>query len=179
MHPLAHPDHHMPRQPDGAPWCPHRIATLLATHIGLHRCTAILSFDGHGVSGHHNHRALYHGVKLHVADTGVPAFALVSVPLWRKYIAHVDVCLLPAGAIAFVASPEHVRLAVRAMKEHRSQMVWFRWLYVWLSRYMVVNQFVRIGGGDGVVRRRALFSTLQQCGTVRHRMTGDASSTPS
>ncbi|KAL7279322.1 hypothetical protein ACG7TL_007163 [Trametes sanguinea] len=32
--------------------------------------------------------------------------------------------------------------ALRAMMQHRSQLVWFRWLYVSFSRYMWVNEWV-------------------------------------
>lgn len=36
------------------------------------------------------------------------------------------------------------RRVVRAMKKHNSQMVWFRYLYVMFSRYMVINTLRRI-----------------------------------
>ncbi len=32
-----------------------------------------------------------------------------------------------------------VRAALAAMRAHRSQWVWFRWLFLWLSRYTYVN----------------------------------------
>ena len=34
--------------------------------------------------------------------------------------------------------------AIRAMLEHRSQLIWFRWLYVSFSRYMWVNDWIEI-----------------------------------
>jgi N-acetylglucosaminylphosphatidylinositol deacetylase len=40
--------------------------------------------------------------------------------------------------------------ALRAMREHWSQLVWFRWLYVSFSRYMWVNEWVEIAIEDGV-----------------------------
>jgi len=44
----------------------------------------------------------------------------------------------------FVAGVRAYLRAMRAMHEHRSQLVWFRRLYVLLSRYMWVNEWVEI-----------------------------------
>ncbi|CDO70513.1 hypothetical protein BN946_scf184569.g56 [Trametes cinnabarina] len=38
--------------------------------------------------------------------------------------------------------------ALSAMMQHRSQLVWFRWLYVSFSRYMWVNEWVEIDNWD-------------------------------
>jgi len=34
--------------------------------------------------------------------------------------------------------------ALRAMRQHWSQLVWFRWLYVLFSKYMWVNEWVEV-----------------------------------
>lgn len=44
----------------------------------------------------------------------------------------------------FISNHERYLTAVAAMKKHRSQLVWFRWLYVAFSRYMWVNEWVEI-----------------------------------
>lgn len=44
----------------------------------------------------------------------------------------------------FVAGFSHYLSALRAMRKHRSQLVWFRWLYVAFSRYMWVNEWDQI-----------------------------------
>ncbi|CCL99213.1 uncharacterized protein FIBRA_01228 [Fibroporia radiculosa] len=44
----------------------------------------------------------------------------------------------------FVSSVTEYTRALRAMTEHRSQLVWFRWLYVAFSRYMWVNEWVEV-----------------------------------
>ena len=36
------------------------------------------------------------------------------------------------------------RRVTRAMKQHKSQMVWFRYLYIMFSRYMVINTLRKI-----------------------------------
>ncbi|EMD35437.1 hypothetical protein CERSUDRAFT_116200 [Gelatoporia subvermispora B] len=49
-----------------------------------------------------------------------------------------------SGAPAFVSGVREYRAALRAMQQHRSQLVWFRWLYVIFSRYMWANEWVAI-----------------------------------
>ncbi|EEB97029.1 hypothetical protein MPER_03735, partial [Moniliophthora perniciosa FA553] len=44
----------------------------------------------------------------------------------------------------FVAGIDDYLTALRAMKQHWSQLVWFRWLNVMFSRYMWVNEWVEI-----------------------------------
>lgn len=44
----------------------------------------------------------------------------------------------------FLSSWSEYLLALRAMRQHNSQLVWFRWLYVAFSRYMWVNTWEMI-----------------------------------
>ena len=40
----------------------------------------------------------------------------------------------------FLSGPSELTVAQSAMtKAHVSQMVWFRWGYIWFSRYMMIN----------------------------------------
>ena len=48
-----------------------------------------------------------------------------------------------------VSGAGEYRTALRAMMQHRSQLVWFRWLYVAFSRYMWVNEWVEVDFGRG------------------------------
>ena len=103
----------------------------------------VVTFDKAGVSGHSNHTALYAAIqKLHKSGRMVdrPVFILESVNLVRKYTSLLDV---PYSSISspptFVNSPWQVVQSVRAMMAHKSQLVWFRKLYVLFSRYMYVN----------------------------------------
>ena len=50
----------------------------------------------------------------------------------------------PLGVPVFVSGVDGYKTALRAMKEHKSQLVWFRWLYVSFSRYMWVNEWVEL-----------------------------------
>ena len=45
---------------------------------------------------------------------------------------------------AFISGWAEYKTAVRAMLRHKSQMVWFRWLYVAFSRYMWVNEWFEV-----------------------------------
>ncbi|KAI5807018.1 putative deacetylase LmbE-like domain-containing protein [Geopyxis carbonaria] len=111
----------------------------------------VLTFDELGVSGHVNHISLLAGARA----TGREVWTLRSVGVVRKYSAALDVAttLWLAGGSGggsgggtgskgwvFVSGWAGVRTAQRAMTAaHVSQMRWFRWGWIWGSRYMVVN----------------------------------------
>ncbi|TPX37701.1 hypothetical protein SmJEL517_g00732 [Synchytrium microbalum] len=154
-------------------WKPERISELLNQHISRMKngCRAIITFDDYGVSGHANHRALFHGAQLYMSSPNKknpppPAYSLTSIPLYRKFTSHLDLIysaaplrnlftaqsspipipfakdeLLP---VLFVSTSEQYRVSVGAMLKHASQMVWFRWLYITFSRYMVVNDLKKV-----------------------------------
>jgi N-acetylglucosaminylphosphatidylinositol deacetylase len=44
----------------------------------------------------------------------------------------------------FISGISGYAVAIRAMREHASQLVWFRYLYVAFSRYMWVNEWVEV-----------------------------------
>ncbi|KAF5368938.1 hypothetical protein D9758_002919 [Tetrapyrgos nigripes] len=50
----------------------------------------------------------------------------------------------PNSIPVFVSGMKEYLTALRAMKEHWSQLVWFRWLNVMFSRYMWVNEWVEV-----------------------------------
>ena len=97
----------------------------------------------------------------HQSEPKPRLFTLVTVPLAAKYTG----LLAPLKyrspiAISFGGSTtpkaEDLREAIavsswtgyarahRAMRQHWSQLVWFRWLYVVFSRYMWVNEWVEL-----------------------------------
>ncbi|KAK4187171.1 putative N-acetylglucosaminyl-phosphatidylinositol de-N-acetylase [Podospora australis] len=126
----------------------------------------LITFDSGGVSSHPNHISLFHGAKKFVAElvAGKPGwkppvdlYTLTSVPMIRKYSAFLD---LPAtlaswafgadkrdkkrpGGLVFVNGPGghgSFTTAWKAMTTaHKSQMVWFRYGWISLSRYMYMN----------------------------------------
>ena len=126
----------------------------------------LVTFDAGGVSGHPNHISLYHGAKTFVETlvAGKPGWAppvdlytLTTVPLVRKYTAFLDGLLTLAswavgadksdkkrpGGLVFLnglAGHGSIGTARTAMiSAHKSQMVWFRYGWISMSRYMYIN----------------------------------------
>lgn len=127
---------------------------------------AIVTFDATGVSAHPNHKSLYHGAHAFLKalmhrHTGwecpVKLYTLTTTTIIRKYISLLDAPATIVGAIMrkkelgsfptpllFVSSPVGYRRAQTAMTTaHQSQMRWFRWGWISLSRYMVINDLKR------------------------------------
>ncbi|KAK4650910.1 N-acetylglucosaminyl-phosphatidylinositol de-N-acetylase [Podospora pseudocomata] len=126
----------------------------------------LITFDAGGVSSHPNHISLYHGAKEFVGAlvagkagwaSPVDLYTLTTVPIARKYSAFLDV--LPTllswaigagkrdkkhpGGLVFLnglAGHGSFTTAWKAMTTaHKSQMVWFRYGWITLSRYMYIN----------------------------------------
>ena len=81
--------------------------------------------------------------------TGVFGGAFARFSMWLKIIVKgLPVANLFTGgwepAPIFVSGAEQYIRGVSAMKQHRSQMVWFRWLNVFFSRYMWVNEWKEV-----------------------------------
>ncbi|NXE87321.1 PIGL acetylase, partial [Menura novaehollandiae] len=131
-------------------WDTQLLATIVLKHIEAKNINLVVTFDAGGVSGHANHISLYTAVRYKCCCfeifilflfVGCHVLVLESVNLFRKYISFLDVpisCLLPRDAL-FILTEEETEQAKRAMWCHRSQLLWFRHLYVLCSRYLVVN----------------------------------------
>ena len=128
----------------------------------------LITFDAGGVSGHRNHISLYHGAVawlrgLMKGKTGwenpVALYTLTSINIVRKYMSVLDApltiisCVLQSmqsarkrgkkelpSQIMFLSDWLYYNKAQQAMtRAHQSQMVWFRWGWIGIGRYMVVN----------------------------------------
>ncbi|KAL2075138.1 hypothetical protein VTL71DRAFT_80 [Oculimacula yallundae] len=122
----------------------------------------LITFDNTGVSSHPNHISLFHGARHFISSLihnrpgwGCPVdlYTLTSVNVMRKYISFFDSIISLLVIIAskkvmdehpspllFLSGVEDVRIAQKAMTTaHKSQMRWFRWGWIGLSRYMMVN----------------------------------------
>nr|XP_046267020.1 N-acetylglucosaminyl-phosphatidylinositol de-N-acetylase [Scatophagus argus] len=136
-----------------AEWRISLVSSVIVKHMRAHSFNMVLTFDGRGVSGHANHIAIHKAVS-HLASTGqVPndccLLSLVTVGLLRKYFSFLELplsCLLPSSLCCFVGSQGY-RQAKNAMFCHRTQLLWFRYLYIAFSRYMFVNTFQMIPQG--------------------------------
>ncbi|XP_026184105.1 N-acetylglucosaminyl-phosphatidylinositol de-N-acetylase [Mastacembelus armatus] len=136
-----------------AEWSVSLVSSLIEKHIRTHSFNMVLTFDGRGVSGHANHTAIHKAVS-HLAFTGqVPndccLLSLVTVGLLRKYISFLELplsWLLPSCLCCIIGSQGY-RQAKAAMLCHRTQLLWFRYLYITFSRYMFINTFQMIPQG--------------------------------
>lgn len=129
----------------------------------------LITFDEGGVSGHPNHISLLHGcttflktlMQRHTGwENPVKLYTLTSVNIVRKYSSILDsaasVLATVLGSkekgafpnpLLMVSSPGDVRKAQQAMTNaHVSQMRWFRWGWIGISRYMVVNDLKKRKG---------------------------------
>jgi N-acetylglucosaminylphosphatidylinositol deacetylase len=122
----------------------------------------LITFDKSGVSSHPNHISLFHGARHFITSLihnrpgwGCPVdlYTLTSISILRKYTSFFDslISILfvfvqkkskgeHPSPLLFLSGPQEVRAAQMAMTiAHKSQMRWFRWGWIGLSRYMVVN----------------------------------------
>jgi N-acetylglucosaminylphosphatidylinositol deacetylase len=104
----------------------------------------IITFDDKGVSGHLNHIAV--SMACRALPSNIDVYHLRSVPTWHKYAAILDLfnpALISGDAfsVKYINNPQGIYLVQKAMRlGHKSQMLWFRWLYILFSRYMIINE---------------------------------------
>ena len=103
----------------------------------------ILTFDAMGVSGHVNHTACYMGLKHCIEHELLPSnircFELESVSRVRKYSGWFDVFVSLQSARSCILDTREWWQLQCAMRKHKSQLLWYRLLYMAFSRYMVMN----------------------------------------
>ena len=131
----------------------------------------LITFDAHGISSHPNHVSLHHGARHWLSSfmagksgwrCPVDLYTLTTTNMLRKYISAFDapVTMAMAGwraagmaqkkrneappGLLFLSGYEQYRRGQSAMvKAHKSQMRWFRWGWIGIGRYMVVNDLKR------------------------------------
>lgn len=125
-------------------WKEEHINGIIEPILREKQISAIITFDDYGVSGHSNHKSISRAVKQ--LKGKVRIFQLNSVPIYRKFNILLDLPLsvIDSHMITVVASIQDFLLGYRAMLQHKSQLVWFRRLYILFSRYMWINQLTEI-----------------------------------
>lgn len=133
---------------------------------------AVITFDRDGVSYHPNHCAIYYAtaslclagylpkskwtflLSCHCNNSlSFPSdckiLTLDSVNICRKYLSIFDLVIsLLLSTNWCVLSWKNVNIVRKAMRQHKSQMLWFRQLYIMFSRYMVINTLREINVSD-------------------------------
>lgn len=131
-------------------WNRQYIAEIVSNIINLKNISLVISFDKDGISSHPNHQDVYHGISSIYKDlskNNSTFITLTSVSLFRKYLSFFDIpltlidySLQVSHLLVTLSFSDYTRL-VKVLLNHRSQMVWFRWLYAIFSRYMFINTF--------------------------------------
>jgi N-acetylglucosaminylphosphatidylinositol deacetylase len=125
----------------------------------------LITFDSQGVSSHANHISLYYGAlhwlqQINQTGAAVTLYSLSTTNIIRKYMSLLDSPFSVLSAVlqrSRVRSPDSLperllflsdvtgyRRAQKAMTNgHVSQMLWFRWGWIGLSRYIYVNDLKR------------------------------------
>lgn len=125
---------------DGKDWNPEKIYLRLLWAYILRPFDVLMTFDEKGVSGHKNHISCYKGARLFLrVHNNVKGAILESKNLFRKYI--VDTKF---SKVSSTVSFRMYMAPVKMMLFHRSQMVWFRYLYILFSNFMSYNDFTVI-----------------------------------
>ena len=108
------------------------VERFVQPEVEKHAPDFVVTFDDWGISGHPNHRSLGR-MKL---DSKV--LHLHSTNVLSKY--NILSILFPrSDSLVFLSPPW---FAFRAMQHHRSQMLWFRYLYLLFSRYTILNELI-------------------------------------
>lgn len=128
-------------------WSHHVIINLVKTFMENQHFDRIITFDDYGISGHINHRSIYNALKdaKILGDLEGPIFSLRSIPVAQKF-ASLPEALFTAltqsrtqKKLVLLSSPLGYLDGIAAMSSHRSQLVWYRYLYLIFSRYMFIN----------------------------------------
>lgn len=116
--------------------------------------STIITFDEFGVSGHPNHVAVHDAVRLAKSSMppGLIFLQLHTRSIITKYVGLAS--LLPyltwrnpnhgRYSFAVLIPPQHVARSTAAMERHRSQLVWFRYLFVIFSSYTFVDELTEL-----------------------------------
>ncbi|XP_062844741.1 N-acetylglucosaminyl-phosphatidylinositol de-N-acetylase [Trichomycterus rosablanca] len=130
-----------------AVWSIALTSSLIHKHITTYSINLVLTFDEGGVSGHANHIAIYKALS-HLAFVGrIPegcqVLSLQTISILRKYLSVLELPFswLLSTHFCCIIGPNEYKKAKEAMLCHRSQLLWFRRLYILLSRYMFINTF--------------------------------------
>lgn len=146
-----------------------KMKTMPTDAAPLSNIDVLITFDERGVSGHPNHISLFHGASTFVRnlmqrhsgwENPVKMYTLTTTNVVRKYSSVIDAMVtvlmsvfqkkksgdFPTPMLA-VSGVGGLRKAQMAMTNaHQSQMRWFRWGWIGISRYMVVNDLAKVKG---------------------------------
>lgn len=129
-------------------WDAEYLSNMVSERIDSLNITNVITFDEHGVSGHPNHVDVFKSIEgLAKKRSDVSFFSLITVNRLRKYSIFMDIPFSALENMVYnhlllsVSFVDYLKL-LRVLIQHRSQMLWFRGLYAFFSRYMFINTLV-------------------------------------
>ncbi|CAG8738609.1 372_t:CDS:2, partial [Gigaspora rosea] len=112
-------------------WNPELISSTIEEYVEKHGIDVIITFDDKGISGHPNHSAAYNGASPSSEKDLHDKNKLKNQELIEKE----DKLLNLPDSFLFVSTlPQYIKSRT-SMTYHKSQLVWFRYLYILASRY--------------------------------------------
>jgi N-acetylglucosaminylphosphatidylinositol deacetylase len=117
--------------------------SIISDYLEKNSIDLLITFDQNGVSTHLNHCFLNKIVKLLTKKPDV--YFLKTVFILRKYSFIFD--LMPSliynhifkQDLIAVNSLNDYLITLNSMLKHKTQLVWFRWIYICTSSYMLIN----------------------------------------
>ncbi|KAI5168728.1 N-acetylglucosaminylphosphatidylinositol deacetylase [Pancytospora epiphaga] len=128
---------------DNTPWQIDHVVLDVLQFISNYRFDTIVTFDSHGVSGHHNHSSCYKAVSFieNILPRNFFKYRyLKSTSFIQKFIFDIN--------RKMYITPVYSTFGFRNMLFHRSQMVHFRYLYCIFSTYMHYNDYYTSASED-------------------------------
>ncbi|TBU00151.1 putative GlcNAc-PI de-N-acetylase [Hamiltosporidium tvaerminnensis] len=121
---------------DNSDWDTNEIVSIIRFYNLIYNFNCIFTFDRNGVSNHKNHISLFFATRKFRQEIPVKCYYLNSKNIWYKYF--IDFSLnknsFCSGIIKYFTS-------IRMMLFHKSQILWFRILYIFFSNFMIYNDY--------------------------------------
>ncbi|KAB0791039.1 hypothetical protein PPYR_02839 [Photinus pyralis] len=128
----------------GARWPTELLSRMILDQIERYDIDTLVTFDKYGISRHINHCSIYYAIAYLSIEKNLPkdckVYVLETINVLRKYslIFEIPFSYLLSRR-RFILSYADRNVLVSAMRKHKSQMVWFRYLYLTFSRYFIIN----------------------------------------
>ncbi|KRT78966.1 hypothetical protein AMK59_8031 [Oryctes borbonicus] len=134
-------------------WPAELLGQLILRQVEVYDIDTLITFDKHGISRHSNHCSIYYAIAHLSIERSLPkrcrVFVLESVNILRKYWLLLDIPLsFLLSRYRFISTQNDRKKINEAMKKHKSQLVWFRRLYLIFSRYTIINTLQQMDISD-------------------------------
>jgi N-acetylglucosaminylphosphatidylinositol deacetylase len=131
-------------------WELDEVENTITSYLIQHKIDCIVTFDQYGVSYHVNHCSLSKAVaRIRQKNENLTVYTLKTCFVLRKYLFIFDLMLTllvdlelkgkNRKKLVFLNTPSDYLCNIKAMFEHKTQLLWFRYFYIISSRYMFIN----------------------------------------